>query len=146
MPTAAKLVAAFAFAAVAFFAAEMFKVAMPEGNAFGRFSYICAGLGVLCGWFVMGKLAGGGYRAAMGYGVRTSVTITFWALLLFSGYEMIIRSTKLRYDGPMEALTAVVDLMLERGRWMATPEVLGTLFVGGILAGLLVEWAGKQWR
>ncbi|HEX9859354.1 MAG TPA: TrgA family protein, partial [Paracoccaceae bacterium] len=79
-------------------------------------------------------------------GVRTSVTIAFWALLGFSGYVMILRSMDLRYDGPMEALTATVDLMLEHGVQMATPKVLGTLFLGGLLGGLLAEWAGKRWR
>ena len=146
MPTAAKLFAAIAFAVVAYLAAELFKPAMPEGTQFGFFSIICAVIGLLNGWLVMGALVGRGMTAAMGFGVRTSVTIAVWALLGFSIYEMILRSMKMRYDGPMEAILAVFDLMLERGQLMLTPEVLGTLFVGGILGGLLAEWAGRQWR
>jgi len=146
MPTAAKLFAAFAFAAVAFFAAELFKPAMPEGTQFGLFSVICAVIGLLNGWIVMGSLVGRGMWAAMGFGVRTSVTIAVWALLGFSIYEMILRSMKMRYDGPMDAVLAAFALMLERGQMMLTPEVLGVLFTGGVLGGMLAEWAGRQWR
>jgi hypothetical protein len=84
--------------------------------------------------------------AAMGFGVRTSVTIAVWALLGFSIYEMILRSMKMRYDGPMDAVLGVFALMLERGQMMLTPEVLGVLFTGGVLGGMLAEWAGRQWR
>jgi hypothetical protein len=146
MPTAAKLVAAIVFAALGFMAAELFKPAMPEGTQFGLFSPICAGIGLLCGWIVMGPLAGFGTGAAMGSGVRTAATIAFWALLGFSIYEMVLRSMKLRYDGPMEAVLAVFDLMLERGRLMLMPELLGLLLVGGLLGGVVVEWAARRWR
>lgn len=145
MPTAAKLAAAIAFAAVAFFAAEVFKPAMPEGTKFGFFSQICAVIGALCGWFVMGGLVGRGYSAAWGSGVRTSITIAFWVLLGTSIYEMVLRSMKMRYDGPMEALTGAMELMMERGLLMLTPEVLGTLLVGGLLGGTLAEWANRRW-
>ncbi len=146
MPTAAKLVAAVAFAVIAWLAAELCKPAMPEGTQFGYFTQICAVIGLLCGWFVMGSLVGRGMGSAMGYGVRTSVTIAAWALLGFCGYEMILRSMKMRYDGPMEAVLAVFDLMIERGQLMLTPEVLGTLLVGGLVGGVMAEWAGRQWR
>ncbi|MDN5788482.1 TrgA family protein, partial [Pseudorhodobacter sp.] len=69
MPTISKLVAAFAFAIVAAFAAELFKPQMPEGTQFGYFTVICAVIGLICGWRVMGNLVGRGYRAAMGYGL-----------------------------------------------------------------------------
>ncbi|MDT8853950.1 TrgA family protein [Paracoccaceae bacterium Fryx2] len=146
MPTAAKLFAAIAFAAVAFLAAELFKPAMPEGTRFGPFSLICAGLGAICGWVVMGKLTGRGYGQALGFGVRTSVTIAFWALLGFSLLEMVNRSTRMRYDGPMEALTGGLGLMLEYGQLMLTPPVVGCLLLGGALGGAMAEWAGKRWR
>jgi hypothetical protein len=94
----------------------------------------------------MGPLAGHGYRASLGYGLRTAVTVVFWGLLVFSIYEMILRSMKMRYDGPMEALLGAVDLALEHGRAMLNAPVLTTLFTGGILAGLVVEWAGRRWR
>ncbi|MDZ4094008.1 MAG: TrgA family protein [Paracoccaceae bacterium] len=145
MPTAAKLFAAVAFAAIGYFAAELFKPSMPETTQFGQFSLICAGIGVLCGWIVMGPLAGKGYSAAAGFGTRTAVTIAFWALLGFSIYEMVLRSTKMRYDGPMEAVAGAIGLMAEYGVLMMTPAVLGVLVLGGMLGGMFAEWAARRW-
>ena len=146
MPTAAKLVAAVAFAAVAFFAAEIFKPAMPPDTQFGYFSYICASISALCGWFVMGGLVGRGSSAAIGSGIRTITTAVFLLLLLFSGREMILRAMKLRYHGPMDAIQAMFGLVVDFGRMMLTPEELGTLLIGGALAGLLADWSARRWR
>ena len=115
MPTAAKLFAAVMFAAVGFLAAQAYVPSLPEGTQIGFLREICAGLGLVIGWFVMGRLVGKGYVEAVGFGIRTSVTILFWATLGFSIYEMILRSTKMMYDGPMEALLGVFDLMIYYG-------------------------------
>jgi hypothetical protein len=146
MPTAAKLVAAIVFAALAYLAAEVYKLGVPERTVWGLFGAICAAIGGLCGWFVMGRLAGRGYGAAMGYGLRTTVTFVFWIVLAFSTYQMILRSMSLRYGGPMEAIIGVFDLMIEYGQSMATGQLGATLLTGGILAGVVVEWAGRRWK
>lgn len=146
MPTAAKLFAALAFFATGYLAAEAFKPGMPEGTPFGHFSLIVAGIGALTGWMVMGGLAGRGYGAAAGFGLRTSITIAFWALLLFSTWQMIGLSIKMRYDGPMDALIGVFELMFENGKLVLAPPVLVALGAGGILGGWLAEWAGRTWR
>lgn len=146
MPTAAKLFAALAFAVTGFLAAEMFKPGMPDGTQFGHFSLLVAAIGGLTGWMVMGGLAGKGYAAAAGSGLRTSVTVVFWALLAFSLREMIILSTKMRYDGPMDAIIGVFSLMMEYGELVLQPAVLVALVAGGMLGGMLAEWAGRRWR
>jgi hypothetical protein len=148
MPTAAKAVAALAFALVAYFAAQGVKApgVMPEGTQFGWFSEITAGIGFLCGWIVMGGLVGRGYGEAAASGLRVSVTILFWALLGFAIYDMVLLSTKLRYDGPMEAVLDVFNIMMVNGRRILTVEILGILAVGGVLAGCAAEWAGKRWK
>lgn len=146
MPTAAKLFAALAFAVTGFVAAEMFKPGMSDGTPFGHFSLIVAAIGGLTGWMVMGGLAGKGYMAAGGSGLRTSVTVVFWVLLAFSVVEMIKLSTKMRYDGPMDAIIGVFQLMLDYGRLVLRPPVLAALAIGGILGGMLTEWAARRWR
>ncbi len=145
MPTAAKLVAAVLFAALAFVASELYKIGVPDRTVWGPFSPINAAIGALCGWFVMGRLAGSGYRAAMGYGLRTTVTVLFWCLIVFSTYVMVIRSMKMRYDGPMEALVGVFELMIDHAQPMANGVLITTLLVGGMIAGIVVEWAGRRW-
>ena len=145
MPTAAKLVAAVAFAAFCYIAADAFKPAMPERTVWGAFNIVCAVVGLLCGWVVMGSLVGRGYQAAMGYGLRTIITCVFWVVILFSIYEAVLRSTKGRYDGPMAAVLGMFDLALEYLKLGAMPTLIGTLVAGGIVGGLLSEWAGRRW-
>lgn len=146
MPTAAKLMAMIAFFFVGFAAAELFKPGMPEGTPFGPFSFIVGGIGGLTGWLVMGGLAGRGYGASAGFGLRTSVTLTFWALLGFSLREMVLLSMKLRYDGPMDAVIGVFQLMFEYGQLLLFPPVLVALGAGGVVGGILTEWAARRWR
>lgn len=145
MPTAAKLFAAVMFAAVGFLAAQAYVPSLPEGTQIGFLREICAMLGLVIGWFVMGRLVGKGYVEAVGFGIRTSVTVLFWAVLGFSIYEMILRSTKMMYDGPMEALLGVFDLVIYYGKMMGSPEFIGTLLIGGVLGGIAAEWAGRRW-
>jgi hypothetical protein len=145
MPTAAKLIAATGFAILGYFAAELVKTHMPEGTQFGAFSMVCGAIGLLCGWLVMGGLVGDGWVKASGYGVRVSVTLVFWALLFFSIYEMVRRATKLRYDGPMEAITAVFAIAIEYGRVLIAPDVLALLLIGGGAIGVVAEWSSRRW-
>lgn len=146
MPTAAKLTALVLFAVLGFALAEIFKTAVPERTEFGILSPVSALIGGLCGWIVMGSLAGRGLSAAWGYGVRTAVTAVGFALLGWSLYEMIVRSTKGRYGGsPMEALMGAVSLMLENGAKMLTPEFIGTVILGGAVAGIAVELSSRRW-
>ena len=146
MPTAAKLVAAIAFGLVAFIAAHLFIPALPEGTQTRGFRELSAGVGVLCGWLVMGGLVGRGYYAALGSGVRTSMTILFFCLLGFSVREMLKRSMQQIYDGPMEAVVAIFDVMLYYGKMMGTPNMPLALLIGGFAGGFAAEWAGRRWR
>jgi hypothetical protein len=118
---------------------------MPEGSQIGLFREITAGIGFAVGWFVMGGLVGPGYAEAAASGVRTSVTLVFFALLGFSVLQMVKKSYKMLYDGPMEAVLGVFEIMLDYGRMMLQPDVLGVLAVGGILGGMVAEWAGRRW-
>lgn len=145
MPTLAKLFAAIGFALVGYFSAEAVKPFMPQGTQFGLFSELTALIGVICGWLIMGGLTGKGYVQAASGGIRVAVTIAFWALIGFSTYEMILRSMKMRYDGPMEAVLGIFELMMDYGRYLAHTEVIATLGIGGILAGLACEFAARRW-
>ena len=145
MPTAAKLVAAVFFAMLGYLMAEAFKPTQPEGLQFGYFGEICAGIGLVCGWIVMGALVGKGYGRAWGLGVRTAITTIFWATLAFATYEMVLRSMKLRYDGPMEAVVAAIALVLQYGTAMVDQRFILTVLIGGAIGGILTEWSSRRW-
>ncbi|MEL6520061.1 MAG: TrgA family protein [Pseudomonadota bacterium] len=145
MPTASKLVAGLTFALVAMFASEVFKPLLPEGTQVGLLTPLNSFIGFLCGWIVMGKLVGRGYYSAAGAGVRTSCTVLFFALVLWSCYQMILLSTRLRYDGPMDALTGMMGMIVEYFLLMGTdPQGPIILIVGGILGGFLAEWISER--
>jgi hypothetical protein len=146
MPTAAKIVAAVMTALTLFLAAEASKGGLPEGTPAGYLSPICAAIGFVTGWRVVGSLAGRGYFSGMGTGMRAAVQSVFWVLLLFSIWKMVELSTKLRYDGPMQAILGVLDIMVDYGRLVLLPDVLMALGIGGALAGLFAEWAGRRWN
>lgn len=145
MPTAAKLVAAAIFAIVAFLAAEMYKLGLPEGTQFGFFSVICAGIGLVSGWRISGSSTGLGRSAAISTGIQTSVTIAFFALIGLSMYHMIMRSIQMRYNGLSDAMSDVFKLLLENGALMLDAKVIGVLLMGGICGGLLTEISGRRW-
>jgi hypothetical protein len=145
MPTAAKLVAACIFAIVGWIAANAHVPALGEAVDVGLFRELVALLGLLAGWKVMGAQVGKGYGEAIGTGLKTTVVLVFFALLLFSTREMVLLSMKMRYDGPVDAVLAIFQLMLEHGLKLLTPAVLGVLAVGGVLGGLITERASQRW-
>lgn len=148
MPTAAKLVAALCFAIVGWLAANAHVPSLGENATVGAFRELTALMGMVIGWRVMGNLVGQGYGEAMGSGLRTSVTLAFFALLLFCSYLMVRKSmTTNAYGGsPMSAVLDVFKLMMEQARAMATVGVLGVLILGGLLGGALSEYTRRRWR
>lgn len=145
MPTASKLSAAVAFALVAALAAHLFIPALPEGTQTRWFRETSGFVGLLCGWWVMGNRTGRGYGEAAGSGMLTSGIILFWVLLIFAIVVMVRRSTKMLYDGPMEAVLAVFQLMMDYGKLLVEPATPVALVVGGIVGGWVAEWAGRRW-
>ncbi|WP_212525755.1 TrgA family protein [Actibacterium sp. MT2.3-13A] len=147
MPTAARLFAALAYAVVAFAASERFKPLLPEGLDTGYLSEINAAIGLLSGWFVMGRLAGDGYLRAVTHGVRTTAVLAFYVLLAHSVREMFRLSMRMRYDGPLEAVVGVFEVAMDYGRMIVTaPEVMGILLLGGVLAAWVAEFAARRWN
>ncbi|RAZ87624.1 tellurite resistance protein TrgA [Cereibacter johrii] len=146
MPTAAKLVAALAFAALGYLGGRLFAGEVPEGTPTALFGPWGALAGLLCGWAISGARAGRGYWPALGTGVRTVVTGVFLALLGYSLYIMVLRAMRMLYDGPIEALLGVFALMLDQAQLLARPEIVGTLALGGMIAGSVTEWAGRRWK
>ena len=146
MPTAAKLFAAFGFALVAFFASEVYKPLLPEGSQLGLMTPINTAIGAFCGWANMGRLVGRGNYAAIGGAVRTVGVMLFYVLLLWATVEMLERSVSLHYEGPTEALAAMMNLVAEYFLLMlSSPEVPIVLLFGGVLAAFLSEWASERW-
>lgn len=144
MPSATRLVAALAFAMIAFFGAELYKTALGAQYNFGAFSALCALIGVICGWTVCGPAGGRGWIACVIAGLRTSFTIVVFGLVFFSVYEMLTRAWHGRYSSITGALESVFGLFVQFAKALVAPEPLIVLILGGLLGGLLVEWTYRQ--
>jgi hypothetical protein len=146
MPTGAKAMAAIAFAVVGWLIANAYIPNMPEAEAAGLLREIVALIGAVVGWRVMGRSVGKGYFDAAASGLKTVIVLVFWALLVFGIYEMLQESTKMRYDGPLDAIIDIFARMLDRAPPLMAPKVLVAMFVGGIIGGILAENASRRWR
>jgi hypothetical protein len=145
MPTAPKLFSAVFFALLAAVAAHLFIPVLPEGTQTKMFRELSAVIGFFCGWFIMGRSTGRGTTEAINRGLVTAVATLFWCLLVFSIYFMIRKSTRMMYDGPMEAVLGVLELMLEYGALLKHPTTPAVLIGGGILGGMLTEAVSRRW-
>ena len=65
-------------------------------------------------------------------------------LLIVSFNDMIIKSMRSNYDGPVEALVDVFALMLDYGIRFGQPDILIIVFGGGVIAGLISEAFGRR--
>lgn len=146
MPTGSKLAGGILFFAVAYVAAMQAKLTFEEGTPATYFNITIAMIGLWQGWMVMGRRAGAGFSVAASNGMRTSVQIAFFGLLLFALRTMFLRSADLRYSAPGEAVTEAMELFLQYTLQSLTINIWGVLLVGGLVAGILTEFAAKAWR
>lgn len=146
MPTIVRLVSAILFTAIGWFTAGLVVPLLPDGTAVGRFGPISAVLGFLVGWFFTGKRLGRDASGGFGIGLTSSLVLLFWVLLVFSGYKMLqISMRSSQFDGPMEALQGLFGIAAEYLWLIATPEVTGTLILGGLAIGWIIELIAKRW-
>lgn len=146
MPTAAKLIAAIVLALVAGVASEQFKPHMPEGFAFGYFTYVNMAFAAIIGWKVIGSRAGEGTMRGVNNGISGMLAMVLVLLFAHSCRLMFYNSINLRYDSTAEAIQSIFGMMLEYGLLLLTPQIITTLLVGALITGLMTEAASRRWR
>ena len=146
MPDAARLIAAICIGIIAYVVSLQIMPLMPESTDFGSFAYINAILGIVTGWTVMGKRAGRGVTAAINNGLGGSLMLVLWGLFIHSCYQMFDRALDNWYNGFFTAMAAIFQFMAEYALLLLDPLLLFTLAAGGIMAGLLTEYAWRTWR
>ena len=146
MPTAANLISALSLAVLAYVVTGQIIPLFPEGKDFGSFWLVNVCLGLAVGWVVMGKRAGRGLTPAINNGFTSMVVLVFWGLFVQGCVEMTRLAMRNRYDGPFEAILAIFEIGFDYLTIIATPTIIGTLVVGGVISGLLAEFAARRWR
>jgi hypothetical protein len=145
LPTAARLVAAISLAVLGWLASDLVRPLMPPQTAFGWFNYVNAVLGALCGWFVIGSRAGRGMIDALANGLTGVLALIIWAFFVQSLNLMLAQSLDNKYDGPVEAIVGIFNNAVDYAQYLIDPTLIGVLLVGGMLCGVLAEFASRRW-
>lgn len=145
MPTVGRVIAALTFAAAAYYVSTLVQALFIEERQFPNLAIINAGLGVIVGWRVAGARAGQGWNAALGYWLTTTIALAFVCLFANAFGDMIRRSMRMQYDGPVEGVMDVAAIMWEFGGRIATAEIIGTALVTGLAAALMTEFFGRRY-
>lgn len=146
MPDAAKLVAALGLGFLGFVVSFMIMPLFEEDTNFGWFVYVNVVVGIITGWIVIGRRAGRGMTSAINVGLTGPVVLVFWGLFIQSCNEMVRIAMKNRYDGAFEALVDIFQIGAEWALLMTTIPIWTTLLLGGVITGVLTEFAWRTWR
>jgi len=145
MPSAIRLAGLVVFAIMTWVVSEQVKPLFPEGTDFGKFSIYNAILGGIIGWIFMKPIVIERRLGAISAGLTAAVAILFWVLLLHSVREMISLSLRKQYDGPVEAVVGVFQIMLEYGALIATPTIITTIVIFSVFGGMFCGGVGRRW-
>lgn len=144
MPTAGRLAGAVIFALFGWYLAGYTIQYFPEQSAPTYWVPAGAIIGLIVGWKVCGSRAGRGYNAAIGIGLTCSFLIGFCMLFVVSINQMYRNSTRLLYDGAMEAFVDIFQQVLEFSVEFYDPPLLITLVVGGVVCAWMTEYFGQR--
>lgn len=145
MPTAGRLIGALSFAVLGAYLAFITAPLFEEGKTPAFWYPLSILAGLWAGWTIVGRRAGNGYSASVGLSLTGAASQAFWVLFIMSGYDMVKKSTRFAYDGPVEAVVNVFELGAEYALRFATSEVLLALIVGGVIAGLFTEFFARRY-
>ncbi|MDU8929209.1 TrgA family protein [Alisedimentitalea sp. MJ-SS2] len=145
MPTSARLAAAVCYGLLAWIVSGMVIEVVPEKENWGSFQPFNALVGLVVGWFVVGKRVRVDYVTAMGIGFTGMVAAVFWVLFFHSFNTMLELALDRRYDGPVEAIVSIFKIALEYSAYLVHVHIIATLVVGGILSGMIAEFVDRRW-
>ncbi|CTQ50823.1 TrgA family protein [Jannaschia donghaensis] len=153
MPTPAKLVAAILFAALCWFVGEaIVRYTLEEGVRVGLFREVLAAGGLIVGWRTIGSAATG--PVGRGNSIPNVITSGFAAafvflvlgLLFHSFGVMIAESLEGKYNAIGRAASAWMGFLVEDAMTVWHPVILGLLFVGGAVIGLIAGVVGRRYH
>jgi len=146
MPTMGKLFAAVFVAILGYIAADKVGGHLPEEAQQVALRPLSALFGLIVGWRFLGRRTGGGVTSGVGLGLTSSVALVLISLIYFSGYEMVVRATRMAYGGdPFAALQDMIQIALDMTEFVAHQDVLTVLVLGGMTVGVLVDLVARRW-
>lgn len=146
MPTAAKLVGGILFALIGAAVALRLPHYLPEGMKTGLLLPITVVIAGLIGWRLAGTRSGNQrYTEAAGTGLVAVAVTVLTLLFTFGLIEMLRLTQRMIYKGPMEAVIGIFEQALKFAPLLWQNDLLLVMGIGGVLAGLACEAAGRRW-
>lgn len=146
MPTLARLIAGAGFAALAWLASAMIEPGIPEGIRTQWFAAVDAALGAVLGWRILGARAGRGVLASVGVGISAAAAIYAAACAVWAVQQTLRAATRLRYDGPAEALEGALRRLVDFAALGARWEVMALLLLAAAGIGALSDLTAERRR
>ena len=146
MPTAARLVAALSLAALACLITLQLRPLLPEGTDVSKVAVVNAGLGIILGWWLVGTRTGCDFWGRVNNGVSGASALLLLGVLVQGAAKMTDHAYRRLFGDPFEALASILLFALDYFLVIAVPHVLMTVLLGGVLCGLLTEFAARRWR
>ena len=145
MPTAARLTASICFGALGLAFAFLALAYFEEAQGPSYWFPLNGAVGIVVGWMIAGSRVGKGTGAAIGNGITAVMALLFWVFFLMSFADMIDKSMRNAYDGPVEAIVGVFEIMGVYAVQFVIVELGVLMLIGSIIAGLIVEFASSRW-
>lgn len=153
MPTPAKLVCSILFAALSWWTAEtIVRQVLSEGIVVGRFREWVALAGLLIGWKMIGRACSGPMNkgttmtVAITSGIGGALVLSVGGVVVHGLVVMLIESLDRKYTEVGHAASAWMEFTWEDVQTVADPVVLGTLFGGAAIVGLIGGIVGRVTR
>jgi hypothetical protein len=145
MPTAARLAAAICFGLLGLAFAFVAMIHFEDARQPSYWFPLNGAVGLIVGWGVVGTRAGNGGGGGVGNGITGGVALLFWVFFLMAFSDMIDKSMRNAYDGPVEAVVGVFEIMGDYAVQFAYVDLGVLMIVGSIVSGLLAEFVAKRW-
>ncbi len=144
MLTGGRLAGGVVFALLGWYIAGIAGPFFPEERPPSYLIPLCTFIGLLVGWSVCGPRTGKGYSNAVSNGLTTIAAFSFCVLGALSFLAMMRSALRNRYDGPMDAIVGMFELMLEQGLAFLDIPFLATMIIGGIVCAVIAEFFGRR--
>lgn len=145
MPTAARLIAAICFGALGLAFAFLATAYFAEARQPSYWFPLTGAVGVVMGWMIAGSRAGNGIGAGIGNGITAGVALLFWVFFFMSFADMIQKSMRNAYDGPVEAVVGVFEIIADYVVQFAYVDLGVLMLVGSVVSGLIIEFVAARW-
>jgi hypothetical protein len=145
MPTAARLAGAILFGLWGWYISGVATPFFMEGRPPRSFVPASVLTGILIGWIYIGRRLGQGYVQAVGHGLSGGFAFAFVSLFIMGLSLMMANAMRRRYDGPMEAVVDIFNLMVSESGRFYDVTLIASVFVGAVLCAWVAEYFAQKY-